>query len=88
VTVNDAAKAEFCAAVADEIAGPAGTDRNVDPLMGGEDFSFMLEKRPGAFAFIGNGSSAGLHHPAYDFDDAAIPFGLAYWTRLAERALA
>ena len=55
--------------------------------MGGEDFSFMLEARPGAFIFIGNGDSAGLHHPAYDFNDEAIPVGTSYWARLVETAL-
>ena len=46
------------------------------PVMGGEDFSFMLEARPGAFIFIGNGDTAGLHHPNYDFNDEAIPVGI------------
>jgi metal-dependent amidase/aminoacylase/carboxypeptidase family protein len=54
----------------------------------GEDFSFMLEARPGAFIFMGNGDSASLHHPAYDFNDDAIPVGVSYWVKLAERALA
>jgi hippurate hydrolase len=63
-------------------------NRTIAPLMGGEDFSFMLEQRPGAFIFIGNGPSAGLHHPAYDFDDAAIVFGSSYWVEIAQRALA
>jgi hippurate hydrolase len=55
--------------------------------MGGEDFSFMLEARPGAFIFIGNGDTAGLHHPSYDFDDKAIPVGMSYWARLVETAM-
>ena len=54
------------------------------PVMGGEDFSYMLEARPGAFIFIGNGDTAGLHHPAYDFNDEAIPHGVSYWARLVE----
>ena len=57
-------------------------------MMGGEDFAFMLEARPGAFIFIGNGDTAGLHHPAYDFNDAIIPAGIAYWARLAQTRLA
>ena len=61
---------------------------NLPPVMGAEDFSYMLEARPGAFIFIGNGMTAGLHHPAYDFDDAAIPYGVSYWARLAETVLA
>ena len=58
------------------------------PVMGAEDFAFMLKERPGAFIFVGNGDSAGLHHPAYDFNDEAIPVGTSYWVRLAETALA
>jgi metal-dependent amidase/aminoacylase/carboxypeptidase family protein len=57
-------------------------------VMGAEDFAFMLNERPGAFIFCGNGDSAGLHHPAYDFNDEAIPVGTSYWVRLAETALA
>jgi hippurate hydrolase len=56
--------------------------------MGAEDFSFMLEARPGAFVWLGNGDSAGLHHPEYDFNDAALPYGIAYLTRIVETALA
>ena len=55
--------------------------------MGGEDFSYMLEQRPGAFIFIGNGDTAGLHNPAYDFNDEAIPAGCSYWVRLVETAM-
>ncbi|RYE82872.1 MAG: M20/M25/M40 family metallo-hydrolase, partial [Hyphomicrobiales bacterium] len=66
----------------------AQVDTKVAPLMGGEDFSYMLEKRPGAFIFIGNGDSAGLHNARYNFNDEAIPYGVSYWTRLVERALA
>ena len=56
--------------------------------MGAEDFSFMLESRPGAFIFMGNGDSAGLHHPKYNFNDEAIAHGVSYWVRLVETALA
>ncbi len=56
--------------------------------MGSEDFSFMLESRPGAFIFIGNGDSATLHHPAYDFNDEVLPYGMSYWVELVETALA
>ena len=58
------------------------------PLMGAEDFAFMLQERPGAFIYIGNGNSAQLHNPAYDFNDEAIPARTSYWVRLAETALA
>jgi len=55
--------------------------------MGAEDFSFMLRKRPGAFIWVGNGDTAGLHHPRYNFNDDAIPVGTSYWVRLVETAL-
>ena len=55
--------------------------------MGGEDFSYMLEARPGAFVFVGNGDSAGLHNPAYDFNDEAIAARRSYWVRLVETAM-
>ncbi|WP_062017727.1 M20 aminoacylase family protein [Aureimonas sp. AU4] len=87
VTLNHAGEAAFCADVAAEVAGESAVNRDTVPLMGGEDFSYMLEQRPGAFIFVGNGASAGLHHPAYDFNDEAIPFGSSYWLTLAERAL-
>ncbi len=56
--------------------------------MGAEDFSYMLEARPGAFVFIGNGATADLHNAAYDFNDEAIPYGVSYWASLAETTLA
>jgi hippurate hydrolase len=88
VLVNDGRQTEFAAGVAREIAGKDKVDADVPPVMGAEDFAFMLAERPGAFIFVGNGDSAGLHHPAYDFNDEAIPFGTSYWVRLAESALA
>src|SRR5690606_16015566 len=87
VTVNAPAQTDFAAAVAREIAGAERVDANVPPSMGGEDFSFMLESRPGAYIFIGNGDSSELHTDTYDFNDEAIPSGTSYWVRLAERAL-
>ncbi len=87
VTVNHPDQARFAASVAMEVVGAAQVDAAVDPLMGAEDFSYMLEARPGAFIFTGNGDSAGLHHPAYDFDDRALPFGISYWARLVETAM-
>ena len=74
--------------IASEIAGADKVNDGVAPTMGGEDFSFMLEARPGSFIFIGNGDTANLHHPAYDFNDEAIPHGVSYWVRLAEAATA
>src|SRR5690606_28074116 len=88
ITFNHAAETVLAAAVASEVAGADQVDSNVSPVMAGEDFSFMLQARPGAMIFLGNGDSAGLHNPNYDFNDNAIPFGVSYWVRLAETALA
>lgn len=88
VTVNHETETVFAADVAAGIAGDANVEREVRPVLGGEDFSYMLEARPGAFIFMGNGDTAGLHHPAYDFNDDAIPHGITYWVKLAETALA
>jgi hippurate hydrolase len=88
VTFNHPQEAVFASDVAATIAGDAQVIRAMPPVMGGEDFSYMLEARPGAFIFIGNGDTAGLHHPAYDFNDEAIPHGVSYWVRIAETALA
>jgi amidohydrolase len=88
VTVNNAEQAEFAADVAAGVAGGPAVHRAIPPLMGGEDFSYMLESRPGAFIFIGNGDTANLHHPAYDFNDEASAYGVSYWVKLAETALA
>ena len=88
VTFNNAEEAEFAGMIATEIAGEKNVDTNTEPVMGGEDFSYMLEARPGAFIFIGNGDTAGLHNPGYDFNDEVIPHGVSYWVRLAETALA
>ena len=87
VVVNHAAQTDFAIGVATEIAG-GGNVAEMPPMMGGEDFAFMLQKRPGAFIFCGNGDSAGLHHPAYNFNDEAIVFGTSYWIKLVETALA
>lgn len=88
VTHNHAAETVLAGDVAAEVAGAANVERNVAPMMGGEDFSYMLEARPGAFIFVGNGSSAFLHNSSYDFNDEVIPHGVSYWIRLAETALA
>jgi hippurate hydrolase len=88
VTRNHERQAALAATVASEVAGRERVDTAVAPMMGAEDFSYMLNARPGAFIFIGNGDSAGLHHPAYDFNDEAIPAGTSYWVRLVETALA
>jgi len=87
VTVNHAAQTEIAVQVAREIAGDKNV-RDMPPMMGAEDFSYMLEARPGAFIFCGNGDSAGLHHPAYNFNDDAIVYGTSYWIKLVENQLA
>ena len=87
-TVNHAAQTDFAARVARKVAGDSHVDADAAPVMGAEDFSFMLEARPGAFIFVGNGDTAKLHHPSYDFNDAALPYGMSYWVELVETALA
>ena len=87
VTVNHEPQAAFAAKVATAVVGADKVDTDVPPMMGGEDFSHMLEARPGAFVFIGNGNSEGLHHPGYDFDDAAIPAGVSFLARLVEQGM-
>jgi amidohydrolase len=86
-TVNHPDRASFAAGVAASVAGNDKIDPAATPMMGGEDFAFMLEARPGAFIFIGNGDSAGLHHPGYDFNDEIMPAGVSYWVRLVEMAM-
>jgi amidohydrolase len=87
VTFNHAHETDFVIGIASAQAGPANVEPNTPPVMGGEDFSYMLEARPGAFIFIGNGDTAYLHHPEYDFNDDVIPHGVSYWVSLAETAL-
>ena len=87
ITRNHERQAAFAASVAAEVVGRERVDDQIAPVMGAEDFSFMLEARPGAFIFVGNGDSAGLHHPAYDFNDEIIPLGTSYWVKLVETAL-
>jgi amidohydrolase len=87
VLENHEQQTGFAAQVASQIVGGGQVDTSLPPMMGAEDFSFMLQARPGAFIWIGNGDSAGLHHPAYNFNDDAIPFGTSYWVKLVETAL-
>ena len=87
VTCNHERQTGFAASVAREIAGADRVNANTAPIMGAEDFAFMLEARPGALIFVGNGASANLHHPRYDFNDEAIPAGTSYWVRLVETAM-
>ncbi|MBD9525890.1 M20 aminoacylase family protein [Paracoccus sp. PAR01] len=82
VTMNDPTSAQHAAEVARQIAG--GVDMDLAPLMAGEDFSYMLNTRPGAYIFVGNGDTAMLHHAAYDFDDDAIPAGSSWYAGMVE----
>ena len=73
-----------------EIVGDDKTDRNTAPSLGGEDFAYMLQARPGAYGWIGNGPGTGgclLHNPRYDFNDEALPIGVSYWVSLVGRIL-
>jgi hippurate hydrolase len=87
VTSNHPDQTRFMAKVAADSAGEGAVDTKVLPLMGAEDFSYMLEKRPGAYIFVGNGDTAGVHHPAYDFNDEAAPYGVSLWARIVETGM-
>ncbi len=86
--INDAGHAEDIADAAALLVGEGNVDRAKPPGMGSEDFSFMVEKVPGAYMQVGNGDSAQLHNPAYNFNDEATPYGAALLARVAERFLA
>ena len=84
VMVNSEEQTAFAAEVASAVAGECET---APQIMGGEDFAFMLNARPGAYILIGNGDTASVHHPKYDFDDEAIPAGCSWWAEIAERRM-
>lgn len=81
-TINNAEKTDFAVEVARSVVGHDKVNPAREPMMAAEDFSYMLNERPGAFIFLGNGDSKGLHHAQYDFDDEAIRFGCQYWINL------
>ena len=85
-TVNDPGRTEFAVRVAEEVAGAGAVVATSGREMGAEDFSYLLEKRPGCYLFLGQGDGAGLHHPKYDFNDEAAPFGASFFVRIVERA--
>jgi len=85
ITQNAEANTEIAADIAEIVAGKV--DRNTPPIMAGEDFSFMLEERPGAYMFLGNGEGATVHHPEYNFNDDAIPAGCSWFAELVERRM-
>ncbi|SES86566.1 M20 aminoacylase family protein [Paracoccus homiensis] len=82
VTSNDTEATEWAAAVARAISDRV--DMDMVPMMGGEDFSYMLNERPGAYIWVGNGDTAMVHHPAYDFNDEAIPAGSSWYAGMVE----
>lgn len=84
VMVNTPEQTDFAAEVARSVAGDCA---DAPLVMGGEDFAFMLEERPGAYILVGNGDTAMVHHPAYDFDDNVIPAGCSWWAEIAERRM-
>jgi hippurate hydrolase len=89
-TVNAAREAEFAAQVGEKVFGPENVVRDADPTMGGEDFSYMLQQRPGAYVWLGQGggpSGCFLHNPGYDFNDEIIPLGAGYLAALVEESL-
>ncbi|WP_247276996.1 MULTISPECIES: amidohydrolase [unclassified Bradyrhizobium] len=88
VTINHPEETNLAVKAARNLVGPACVDEKITPRMGSEDFAYMLDARPGAIIFLGNGSTAGLHHPAYDFNDDALPYGIGYWVNVVETVLA
>jgi len=87
VTVNHEEQTQLAAAAARDVAGDDNVSTDMPATLGGEDFSFMLNEVPGAMINVGNGPGAGLHHPAYDFNDDTIAWGCSYWTTLVRHRL-
>jgi amidohydrolase len=90
-TINDVAESDYAATIAADVVGAENVMTGLPPKMGAEDFSFMLNERPGCYIWIGNGPGEGgcyLHNPGYDFNDEALPIGASYWARLVETRLA
>jgi hippurate hydrolase len=89
-TVNSAREAQFAARVGERVFGAGNVITEHEPTMGGEDFSYMLQARPGAYVFLGQGGASGscmLHNPNFDFNDEVIPLGAGYLAALVEEAL-
>ncbi|WP_031248274.1 M20 aminoacylase family protein [Mesorhizobium sp. LNHC229A00] len=87
IMINSPEETNLAISAARNLVGAISVDDNYSPVMGSEDFAFMLEARPGAMIFIGNGSTASLHNAAYDFNDEALPYGIGYWANLVETVL-
>lgn len=85
ITVNAGENTDYAADIAEAVSGKV--DRDTPPIMAGEDFSFMLEERPGAYIFIGNGDGAMVHHPEYNFNDDVIPAGCSWFAEMVERRM-
>ncbi|MDA9513115.1 amidohydrolase [Bradyrhizobium sp. CCBAU 11430] len=88
VTFNSTEATNLATKAARNLVGAASVDDKIKPRMGSEDFAYMLEARPGAYIFLGNGPTANLHHPAYDFNDEALAYGIGYWVNLVDTVLA
>ncbi len=86
-TINHERETKVAADAARDIVGAERVDEKVTPIMGGEDFAFMLEARPGAFILLGMGDGHECHHPAYRFNDAVLGHGASYWARLVEKTM-
>jgi len=89
-TVNSERESAFAARVGERVFGKGNVVTDPEPTMGGEDFSYMLLERPGAYVFLGQGGGPGgcfLHNPNFDFNDEVIPLGAGYMAALAEAAL-
>lgn len=87
-TFNHPEETKLAVAAARNLVGAASVDDAIRVLMGAEDFSYMLQERPGAYIFVGNGPTAECHNPAFDFDDEALPYGIGWWVKLVETILA
>ena len=87
ITFNAAAQTDVAISVARQIAGAEGVETDATPKLGAEDFSFMLNERPGSMIMIGNGDTAQLHNPGYDFSDDTVSYGIDYWCRLVDQVL-
>ena len=87
VTMNDPTRPTSWPTSPAAVGGENAVDTAILPLMGAEDFSYMLEQRPGAYIFLGNGDTAGVHHPAYDFNDEASPYGVSLWAKIVETGM-
>ncbi len=85
-TVNHPAQTDFAVEVARDVVGDARVEPGMPPIMGAEDFAYMLEARPGAYLMLGQGDGPSVHHPGYDFNDEIAPIGASFFARIVERA--